>query len=345
MKVLQVGCGGISRNWLNVLTQRDDIEIIGLADLSEATAHELREEYQLTCEVYADFVQAIQLHKPDLVIDTTVPHAHHLVVTTALAYGCHVFGEKPISDRIDQAIEMVQASIQAKKSYTVMQNRRYVKQIRSFQELIARGKIGDLGFLTANFFVGARFGGFRETMNSPLILDMAIHTFDQARFISSTDPISVYCHEFNPKGSWFQGNASACCVFEMTEGVVFTYNGSWFGYGNNTSWEAEWRAIGSKGSAIWDGNSMPYYEIEKQNENQRKSFIAEVDRVTPESHWDGNEGHHGCIDEMLAALKEKRLAETNCTDNIKSLAMVMASIKSAEQGRKVYIREILETGI
>ena len=37
-------------------------------------------------------------------------------------------------------------------------------------------------------------------MDSPLVLDMAIHTFDQARFITGANPISVYCHEFNPPG-------------------------------------------------------------------------------------------------------------------------------------------------
>ena len=41
-------------------------------------------------------------------------------------------------------------------------------------------------------------------MESPLLLDMAIHTFDQARFITGADALSVYCHEFNPAGSWYR---------------------------------------------------------------------------------------------------------------------------------------------
>ena len=49
-------------------------------------------------------------------------------------------------------------------------------------------------------------------MESPLILDMAIHTFDQARFITGADPVSVYCHEFNPPGSWYK-EMQPRCVF------------------------------------------------------------------------------------------------------------------------------------
>ena len=61
----------------------------------------------------------------------------------------------------------------------------------------------------ADFFIGAHFGGFRDEMAHVLLLDMAIHTFDQARKILGADPVSVYCHEFNPAGSWYAGASSA----------------------------------------------------------------------------------------------------------------------------------------
>lgn len=93
-------------------------------------------------------------------------------------------------------------------------------------------------------------------MDHPLIVDMAIHTFDQARFISGTDPISVYCHEYNPPGSWYKGNAAAICIFEMSDGSVFTYRGSWAAEGQNTSWESAWRVTGSEGTALWDALTL-----------------------------------------------------------------------------------------
>ena len=40
---------------------------------------------------------------------------------------------------------------------------------------------------------------------------------------------------------------------------------------------------------------------------------------------------------MFAALCEGRKAETDCTDNIHSLAIVLAAIDSAKTGRKVII--------
>lgn len=51
-------------------------------------------------------------------------------------------------------------------------------------------------------------------MDHPLIVDMAIHPFDQARFICGTDQASVYCHEYNPLGYWYNGNVSAICILK-----------------------------------------------------------------------------------------------------------------------------------
>jgi predicted dehydrogenase len=339
VKILQVGCGGISHAWLDVWTQRTDVEIVGLVDIFEANAIGQRDKYKITCEVYTDLDTAIMHQKPDIVIDTTIPNVHHQVVTTALRHGCYVLGEKPLSDNIEHAIDMVRTADKMNKSYAVMQNYRNNPNVRAFRHIVEAGHIGQLGYLSANFFIGARFGGFRGAMDSPLILDMAIHTFDLARFISGCDPVSVYCHEFNPAGSWYQGASSACCIFEMTDGVVFSFNGSWSSISQKTSWSSEWRAQGSLGTSMWDGDHMPTYDIEKQG--AEKTFHPDVERFTSEYIWAGQHGHAGGIDEMLTAIRENRRAETDCHDNIKSLGMVLAAIKSSREGRKVMLGEIL----
>lgn len=53
-------------------------------------------------------------------------------------------------------------------------------------------------------------------MDSPLILDMAIHQFDQARCMTGADALAVTCHEFNPAWSWYRHGAGASAIFEMT---------------------------------------------------------------------------------------------------------------------------------
>ncbi len=283
--------------------------------------------------------KAIEATNPDVVIDNTIPEVHHEVVTSSLKAGCHVLGEKPLADSIQNAIDMVKTAATENRFYSVMQNRRFLKDIRAFKSVVANKTIGELGFLGASFYIEAHFGGFRDVMDSPLILDMAIHTFDQARFISGCDPVSVYCHEFNPSGSWYRGNASAVCIFEMTNNVVFSYNGSWCAKGNTTSWECDWRAMGSTGAAGWDGKSLPWYESQSDCDNK---FPSEYERHLVDIDYAAKEGHGGCIDDMIDSLMKGMRAQTDCNDNIKSLAMVMAAIKSSKEQRKVFINELID---
>ena len=60
-------------------------------------------------------------------------------------------------------------------------------------------------------------------------------------------------------------------------------------------------------------------------------------RVEATFPWQGVDGHNGCFAEMFAALREGRKAETDCSDNIKSMAMVHAALQSSREGRKIPI--------
>ncbi|MNN74613.1 hypothetical protein D3C81_1908270 [compost metagenome] len=51
--------------------------------------------------------------------------------------------------------------------------------------------------------------------------------------------------------------------------------------------------------------------------------------------------HHGCLQEMFQSLHEQRPAETDCRDNIYSMAMVFGALESAQTGRKLEIAGFL----
>jgi predicted dehydrogenase len=270
-----------------------------------------------------------------MVFDLTVPEAHLGVTLTALRHGCHVLGEKPIADTLEHARQMVAAAQASGRLYAVIQNRRYDPNIRAVRRCLESGAFGPITTVNSDFYIGAHFGGFRDRMEHVLLLDMAIHTFDAARLISGTDPVSVYCQEWNPAGSWYNHDASAVAFFEMTGGVVYTYRGSWCAEGLNTTWESEWRIVGQAGSVKWDGAAG----IQAQVVAERSGFISKWRDVTVSPYQDADKvgGHAGLIREFVRCVKSGAIPETICTDNIKSLAMVFAAIEGAQTGRVVRI--------
>lgn len=336
IKAVLVGCGGISDCWLDAIKPFDDVQIVGLVDLDIGRARVAKQKHLLQqAQVGANLQEILRTQKPQVVFDCTIPATHATVTLTALNMGCHVLGEKPMADSMENARLMLQAAEANKRIYAVIQNRRYLDAIIRFRDLIHSQKVGNLTTLNADFYIGCHFGGFRDEMEHPLLLDMAIHSFDQARFISGEDPVSVYCHEWNPDGSWYHNAASAMAIFEMTNGVVFNYRGSWCAEGLRTSWECNWRAVGSLGSAIWDSND----HISAQKASGGDGLLRNlVDIMIPEKPPLQFTGHAGVIREFLDCVKNNQKPQTVCTDNIKSLAMVHAAIESAKTRKKVIIK-------
>ncbi|WP_256757030.1 Gfo/Idh/MocA family protein [Cohnella sp. WQ 127256] len=339
-KIAIAGCGGMANTWVKYVLGRMDAEIVALVDIKQEFAQAMADRHGLTCCTYTDIKQAIEETGANLVFDITIPASHFTISTSAMSLGCDVFTEKPLAESMEECQEIINISDQTGRKHTVMQNRRFDVRIRALRELITAGTIGKPGYVGADFFLGPHFGGFRDAMESPLLLDMAIHTFDQARLILGANPVSVYCQEFNPVGSWYAGQAAAVCIFEMSDGSVFCYRGSWCAEGSPTSWEAAWRVTGEKGTAIWDGLGNPYADVVATGD-QEGNFIRECVRIDADVPEQLKPFHESCLDEMFSALTEGRSAETDCRDNIYSMAMVLGAIESSKTGQKIMISDLL----
>ncbi|HZP84306.1 MAG TPA: Gfo/Idh/MocA family oxidoreductase [Chthonomonadaceae bacterium] len=331
-KALIVGAGGMGRAWGRNLKDCEETEVVGWVDIRPDVAARAADELQFSgIHTGADLGRALAETRPDFVVDVTVPEAHRDVTVQALEAGVPVLGEKPMAASMAQAREMVAASEKAGKLYMVSQSRRYDSRIHAYKKLIDTF-IGPLGILKSDFFLGAHFGGFRDEMAHVLVLDMAIHTFDAARYLSGADPVAVYCEEYNPAWSWYKGDACANALFEMTGDLRYTYCGSWCSEGRHTSWESEWRAVGPNGTATWDGHEQIVADRIVEKEGFHHKTETHAAEIVPSPG-----GIAGSLRDFLNALKTGATPMGECHDNIKSLAMVFGAIESATTGRRVPI--------
>lgn len=332
-RVLQVGCGGISNAWLEPATSNPDVTIVGLVDLNIDTAQQQADAYGLKGYVGSDLSDALTQTQPDIVFNCTIPAAHFEVTTKALEAGCHVLSEKPLADTMQQARDMLSVAQKTGRTLAVMQNRRYNPNVRLIREVIASGVLGEITTINADFYIAAHFGGFRLEMPNLLIKDMAIHTFDAARYFSGANAKAVYCYEWNPKTSAYSNGAAAQAIFEMDDGIVFNYRGSWVSEGRHTPWESAWRIVGTEGSLTWDGA----LELKSDVVAKRGGFFSEFRQPDlPQLVSSDMMGWHGVtIDAFCKALAAGETPETHAADNIHSLAMVFAAIKSAHHQQRI----------
>lgn len=337
VRLVLVGAGGMGRAWLRTILANPDTELVGVVDLDTALAESAVTEAGLGVGpegvVVGTSVSVVaEATGADAVVNVTVPAAHHPVNTEALFAGLPVLCEKPIAPTVAQALSLAATAEASGQLLMTSQSRRYYASIAAFREQVAT--LGRLGSATTEFFKAPHFGGFREEMAHVLLVDMAIHAFDAARYVLGSDPIAVYCEEYNPGWSWFSADAAATAVFEFAGGVRYTYSGSWCADGVETSWNGSWRVNGERGTAVWDGDSAPQRQLAPQGGSPSAVETAELEPDVPEEIA-------GSLVEFVDALRTGRVPSGEVHANVLSLAMVEAAVRSAESGERVVIADVL----
>lgn len=335
-RMIVVGAGSIADAWFPAI-KKQDLQVVAVVDLKKEAALARIDKYQLSGTVaYDDPQKAFRDVRADFVLDLTIPDAHCDITCSALEAGFHVIGEKPMASTLDQARKMVRTAEKTGKLYMVSQSRRWNGIHTTMAQALREGIVGTLTTLNCDFYIGAHFGGFRDQMPSPLILDMAIHHFDMARMFCPQNPVSVYAEEFNPVGSWYKGAASANVLFEMTENVRFAYRGSWCSEGCHTGWDGDWRIIGDKGTLTYTDSK----NIRCQVVAGQEGFHRPLNTVSIAPDSLQATGMEGALCEMLRFLRTGQIPQTECHDNIHSFSMVVAALESIKTGQRVRISDL-----
>ncbi len=86
-------------------------------------------------------------------------------------------------------------------------------------------------------------------------------------------------------------------IFEMSDGIVFNYRGSWCAQGMPTAWACDWRAIGTKGTALWDGEEEMAGEVVAGDEGLLLRPTRQLIEAPPAPL--ASTGHAGVIDDFV----------------------------------------------
>ncbi len=329
MKVVQVGVGGMGNTWLGAVNESSDVEYAGWVEINNDIAAAQAEQYGFDPSlIFKSLEEAIEVIMPDGVIDVTPPQFHKQVSTTALRAGIPVLSEKPLANTMKDAKEIVRVAEETGVLHMVAQNYRYRPPVQTLRRLVQSGDLGVLGSVQMEFYKGIHFGGFREDMDYPLIIDMSIHHFDMLRFVLDSSPVSIYGRSWSPVWNWFKGDASATVSMQFENGVVVSYDGSWCSSGMETSWNADWTLRFEKGVVrmVQDEISVQRWE----GVEDRTNIYAKLELIEQNSME--REAQAYLLHEFYEAVMQGKPVATTCQDNIHSLQMVFNCVASFESG-------------
>ncbi len=337
-RVVVVGAGSMGSWWAREVVASGVAELVGVADLVEGAPQRVIDqsgaEDPAAVAVGADGVDLALELGADLIVNPTVPVAHHPITVKALHAGIPVLGEKPVTETLPEAISLLAHAELTGVPFMVSQSRRFFRQVRQLRSFVAAH--GPTVMTSAFFSLFTEMEGFRRTQDHPLLRDMGIHAFDTARYVLDADPVAVTARGTRPEWSVYHHDATVSATFEMSDGSLFAYHGTWNARGLPTWWNSEWRIGAQHGSATWDGTGAPVVGTEDEEETAR--LQAAIDAETaPEPDQIA-----ASLVECVSALREGRTPMCEIHENVLSFAMVEAAVAAVERGERVEIDELLE---
>lgn len=103
-----IGLGVISRQYLETLSGLDDVVVTAVADLDAARAQEVAASLPRARALTVDELLADD--EVDVVLNLTIPAAHAEIAEAAVRHGKDVFGEKPLTARLDEGVRLMAAA-------------------------------------------------------------------------------------------------------------------------------------------------------------------------------------------------------------------------------------------
>lgn len=332
-KIAVAGLGRIGKIHLdNLCRNSDGMEVVAVMDLLEESA-QIAAGYGIS-QLFTDFDDLIALEEVEAVVICSPTDTHADYVIRAARAGKHIFCEKPLDLSLDRVKEVLQVVEECDVKLMLGFNRRFDPNFERIRNMVMNGSVGDPQILK----ITSRDPGPPPIsyikVSGGIFLDMAIHDFDMARYISDKEVKEVFAAatvkvdpEIGEAGDF--DTVVITLIFEDdTLAVIDNSRKAVYGY------DQRLEVFGSKGMACAD-NNFP---------NNHRLFTSEGISGDLPLHFFLERYQESYVKEMKAfaeALQPGNEMPVGAMDGLMSIVIGLAATKSAREKRPVRITEIM----
>ena len=328
-----VGAGRIGRIHAGNLANRiPNARLAAVADIDLEAAESLAADLNIET-VVKHYAHLLEQEDLQAIAISSATDTHAQIITEAAAAGKHIFCEKPLDfelSRIDEALAAVEA---AGVKLQVGFNRRFDPNFRKVKEMAAEGKIGEPHILRITSRDPEPPPLEYVKVSGGIFLDMTIHDFDMARYITGSEVEEIYvigAVMIDPRIEELGDLDTVIITLRFENGVIGTIDNSRkavYGYdqrielfGSEGMISTENETPDRHSYSNVDGVQKPlplYFFLERYTESylrEMQSFVDSVQKDTP--------------------------PEVTGADGRAPVVIGLAALKSYEENRPVAIKDI-----
>jgi len=333
LRVGVLGAGRIGKIHIENLARRiQGVELVAVADALPEELEALKAKYGIA-DAYSDWRNVVEHPGVDAVVICLPTDAHYSAIMAAAAAGKHIFCEKPVDlclAKIDEiSAEVRKAGIQTMVGF----NRRFDPTFLKVRDMVASGKVGKPHVVKITSRDPAPPPENYLRASGGIFMDMTIHDFDMARYLSGSEVVEVYARAtvlvdpvFEKVGDW--DTAIVSLTFENGAlGTIDNSRKAVYGYDQRIE------VFGSEGMVTVKNNTPDNHVfLDRVGTHASLPLNFFMERYT-ESY----------LNEMQAFVDSLRKGQTvpvNEADGRMAVAIALAAAKSATEHRPVKMSEI-----
>ncbi len=331
-KIAVAGLGRIGKIHLeNLCRNFQEIEVVAVMDVSKESKT-IVDKYNIPHFV-ENFDELINIEGIDAVVICSPTDTHADYVVKAAKAGKQIFCEKPLDLSLSRIKEVLKIVEECGVTLMLGFNRRFDHEFKKIRQLVANDEIGDLQIVK----ITSRDPGPPPIsyikVSGGMFLDMTIHDFDMARYISGKEVVEVYA-----KGGVMVdpeiGNAGDI----DTAIITLTFEDNTFAVIDNSrkavyGYDQRLEVFGSKGMGIAENNfpnSHKLYSASGVSGELPLHFFLE--------RYDASYKQE--ISEFIQAIVNGNSVPVDGFDGLQAMKIALAAKKSVVEGRSVQIAEI-----
>jgi len=330
LNVAIIGAGNIGNNHAKAYQAHPETTIVAICDVFEDKAKEMAATYGAQ-----SFGSIADMLASDLNIDcasvctagTENGGDHHAPTIELLNAGIPVLGEKPISNKVPEAQEMVALAKEKGLRYGINLNHRFTPAAEMAKDWVNQGRLGELNMIDMTMWIS------NPNESSPHFHMRALHphSFDVMRYFAESEVAKVHAFFKKGKGRTIWSNVQVNLLYE--NGIIGHLRGSYEGnFGAAGTYGLETLdVVGSEGRFVL------------RDACEHLAFYPRYDKEIDEHEYVGGMKHFGetfasrinvWIEQNLQGVDPADI-QASGEDALKGQAVIEAAIESWETGQVI----------
>jgi predicted dehydrogenase len=322
-----IGAGGFARDIAAHAGKFKHLRLSGAYDTDAAAAASFVASFG--GRVYHSLDEVLADKSIEGVLVVTPNDVHRPLVEAAARAGKHVFVEKPIANTVADARAAIKAASDAGVTLFVGHLARRATPMRMAKKMIESGEFGKLILIEGHtahngglFLQPAEWRWRRERCPGGPLIQLAVHTVDTFNYLFG--PVKSVSAKSTRLATPAEIDDVGVISLEYANGALGSIGTAYVVPGSGFT-----NIYGTEASLLLDSSHRDFLVRHKDGRVETRSAITSAEPIVEE------------MDEFALVSRAGARPETGGEEGLQALAVILAAVKSAAEGRSVTIEEIL----